>query len=73
MNGYTDPETGYDADDYPEQGDMTLEELRTAIQAGQYADADNIYHLAGAYSVASAVLPLTWVDTVAGFRARWGF
>jgi hypothetical protein len=74
MNGYTDPETGYDADDLPEQGQMGLEELRASIQAGQYRDADNIYCVAGTYSVSSDVLiALDWVDTVGGFRARWGF
>lgn len=74
MNGYTDPETGYDADDITEEGQMGLDALRRNIQAGIYRDADHIYYVAGFYSVSSDVLiGLDWVDTVAGFRARWGF
>lgn len=72
MNGYTDPETDYDADDIPEQGQMGLDELRVAIQSGLYRPTDNIYHIAGVYSVSSDVLiALDWIDTVAGFCKRW--
>lgn len=57
---------------------MNLEQLKANIRAGKYSDSDNIYcEVDGKYGVSATVRTEqadgVWVDTVGGFRARWGF
>jgi hypothetical protein len=55
---------------------MDRDQLRRNIQAGRYADSDHIYYELGEYSVSANALAETservWVDTVGGYRTRWG-